>query len=145
MGQPLRDPLWRSQWLGVRGESLVLDDSVRIPLNHHKGPCFLIGLDQNREFPMEKETAQGIPLMRPRSLVEHDGRLTSSGQAEPPDRLQRQDPRGSLWPLVWRRAFKWRNYSKPVTATASCTCSCGGEQDYAIRLNRHGKHRDGCG
>ena len=25
---------------------LVLDDSVLFPWNHHKGPCFLLGLDK---------------------------------------------------------------------------------------------------
>jgi outer membrane protein assembly factor BamB len=52
---------------------LVLDDSVLFPWNHHKGPCFLIGLDkQTGEFGWKKErpigTAHATPL-----LVEHHG------------------------------------------------------------------------
>jgi outer membrane protein assembly factor BamB len=53
---------------------LVLDDSVLFPWNHHKGPCFLIGLDKKTgEFAWQKErpvgTAHATPL-----LVEHHGR-----------------------------------------------------------------------
>jgi outer membrane protein assembly factor BamB len=52
---------------------LVLDDSVLFPWNHHKGPCFLIGLDQKTgEIAWKKErpvgTAHATPL-----LVEHHG------------------------------------------------------------------------
>jgi outer membrane protein assembly factor BamB len=52
---------------------LVLDDSVLFPWNHHKGPCFLIGLDKKTgEFDWKKErpigTAHATPL-----LVEHHG------------------------------------------------------------------------
>lgn len=50
---------------------LVLDDSVLFPWNHHKGPCFLIGLDKRTgEIAWKKErpigTAHATPL-----LVEH--------------------------------------------------------------------------
>jgi outer membrane protein assembly factor BamB len=52
---------------------LVLEDSVLFPWNHHKGPCFLIGLDKKTgEFGWKKErpigTAHATPL-----LVEHHG------------------------------------------------------------------------
>ena len=52
---------------------LVLDDSVLFPWNHHKGPCFLIGLDKKAgKFTWKKErpigTAHATPL-----LVEHHG------------------------------------------------------------------------
>ena len=50
---------------------LVLDDSILFPWNHHKGPCFLIGLDKKTgEFAWKKErpigTAHATPL-----LIEH--------------------------------------------------------------------------
>jgi outer membrane protein assembly factor BamB len=52
---------------------LVLDDCVLFPWNHHKGPCFLIGLDKRSgEIAWKKErpvgTAHATPL-----LVEHHG------------------------------------------------------------------------
>jgi outer membrane protein assembly factor BamB len=52
---------------------LVLDDSVLFPWNHHKGPCFLVGLDKGSgEVAWKKErpigTAHATPL-----LVEHHG------------------------------------------------------------------------
>src|SRR5262245_27393280 len=53
---------------------LVLDDSVLFPWNHHKGPCFLLGLDKRTgQIAWKKErpigTAHATPL-----LVEHHGR-----------------------------------------------------------------------
>lgn len=52
---------------------LVLEDSVLFPWNHHKGPCFLIGLDKKTgEISWKNErpigTAHATPL-----LVEHHG------------------------------------------------------------------------
>lgn len=52
---------------------LVLNDGVLFPWNHHKGPCFLIGLDKKTgEIGWKKErpigTAHATPL-----LVEHHG------------------------------------------------------------------------
>jgi outer membrane protein assembly factor BamB len=52
---------------------LVLEDGVLFPWNHHKGPCFLIGLDKRSgEVGWKKErpigTAHATPL-----LVEHHG------------------------------------------------------------------------
>jgi outer membrane protein assembly factor BamB len=52
---------------------LVLDDGVLFPWNHHKGPCFLIGLDkQTGDIAWKKErpvgTAHATPL-----LVAHHG------------------------------------------------------------------------
>lgn len=51
----------------------VLDDSVLFPWNHHKGPCFLIGLDKKKgDIAWKKDrpigTAHATPL-----LVEHHG------------------------------------------------------------------------
>ena len=53
---------------------LVLGDSVLFPWDHHKGPCFLIGLDKRSgEIAWKKDrpigTAHATPL-----LVEHHGR-----------------------------------------------------------------------
>jgi outer membrane protein assembly factor BamB len=52
---------------------LVLGDSVLFPWNHHKGPCFLVGLDKRSgEIAWKKDrpigTAHATPL-----LVEHHG------------------------------------------------------------------------
>jgi len=52
---------------------LVLDDSVLFPWNHHKGPCFLVGVDQlTGEIAWRKDrpigTAHATPL-----LVNHHG------------------------------------------------------------------------
>jgi outer membrane protein assembly factor BamB len=62
----------KSAW-GYGLSPLVLDDSVLFPWNHHKGPCFLIGLDKRTgEIAWKKErpigTAHATPL-----LVEHHG------------------------------------------------------------------------
>jgi outer membrane protein assembly factor BamB len=58
---------------GYAVSPLVLDDSVLFPWNHHKGPCFLVGLDKKTgEFAWKKErpvgTAHATPL-----LIEHHG------------------------------------------------------------------------
>jgi outer membrane protein assembly factor BamB len=58
---------------GYAVSPLVLDDSVLFPWNHHKGPCYLIGLDKKTgEIAWKKErpigTAHATPL-----LVEHHG------------------------------------------------------------------------
>lgn len=60
----------RMAW-GYGVSPLVLEDSVLFPWNHHKGPCFLIGLDQKTgEIAWKKDrpigTAHATPL-----LVEH--------------------------------------------------------------------------
>lgn len=61
---------------------LLLNDSVLFPWNHHKGPCYLIGLDKvtgaiawKKERPIG--TAHATPL-----IVEHQGRkiILSPGQ-----------------------------------------------------------------
>ena len=62
------------RWRGaMRLSPLVVDDAVLFPWNHHKGPCFLIGLDKKTgEIAWKKErpigTAHATPL-----LVEHHG------------------------------------------------------------------------
>jgi outer membrane protein assembly factor BamB len=58
---------------GYAVSPLVLDDSVLFPWNHHKGPCFLVGLDKRTgDFRWTKErpigTAHATPL-----LIEHHG------------------------------------------------------------------------
>jgi hypothetical protein len=65
-----RDP--KMSW-GYCLSPLVLDDSVLFPWNHHKGPCFLVGLDRDtgaigwkKDRPIG--TAHATPL-----LVEHHG------------------------------------------------------------------------
>ena len=58
---------------GYSVSPVVLDDSVLFPWNHHKGPCFVIGLNKTTgKFDWKKErpigTAHATPL-----LVEHHG------------------------------------------------------------------------
>ena len=75
--------LWVTRYLPLFGDPkmawgysispLVLDESVLFPWNHHKGPCFLVGLDKRTgEVRWKKErpigTAHATPL-----LVEHHG------------------------------------------------------------------------
>jgi len=75
--------IWVNQYLkefenpkmswGYSISPLVLDDSIFFPWNHHKGPCFVIGLDKaSGKFDWKKErpigTAHATPL-----LVEHHG------------------------------------------------------------------------
>ncbi len=62
----------KTAW-GYAVSPLVLGDSVLFPWNHHKGPCFLIGLDkQTGQVAWKKErpigTAHATPL-----FVEHHG------------------------------------------------------------------------
>jgi outer membrane protein assembly factor BamB len=82
---------------GYAVSPLVLDDSVLLPWNHHKGPCYLLGLDkQTGAFAWKKErpigTAHATPL-----LVEHHGQkdLLVPGQ----NRLAALDARthAELW------------------------------------------------
>lgn len=58
---------------GYNVSPLVLDDSILFPWDHHKGPCYLVGLDKtNGAIAWKQErpigTAHATPL-----LVEHDG------------------------------------------------------------------------
>lgn len=58
---------------GYAVSPVVLDDSILFPWNHHKGPCFLIGLNKETgkiEWKKERPigTAHATPL-----LVEHHG------------------------------------------------------------------------
>jgi outer membrane protein assembly factor BamB len=59
---------------GYSVSPLVMDDAVLFPWDHHKGPCYLIGLDKNTGGTVWKKerpigTAHATPL-----LVEHHGR-----------------------------------------------------------------------
>ncbi len=52
---------------------LVLDDSVLFPWNHHKGPCFLIGLDKRTgEIAWKKERPIGTAHATPLLIEHHD-------------------------------------------------------------------------
>jgi outer membrane protein assembly factor BamB len=76
--------LWVTRYLPLFGDPkmswgyavspLVLDDGVLFPWNHHKGPCFLVGLDKQSgqiawKTPRPIGTAHATPL-----LIEHHGR-----------------------------------------------------------------------
>jgi outer membrane protein assembly factor BamB len=75
--------IWITRYMAIFGDPkmswgysvspLVLEDSVLFPWDHHKGPCFLIGLDKRTgEIAWKKDrpigTAHATPL-----LVEHHG------------------------------------------------------------------------
>lgn len=62
----------RMAW-GYGVSPLVLDDSVLFPWNHHKGPCFLIGLDKaTGAFAWKKERPIGTAHATP-VVVQHHG------------------------------------------------------------------------
>jgi outer membrane protein assembly factor BamB len=75
--------LWVTRYMELFGDPkmawgygvspVVLDDSILLPWDHHKGPCYLIGLDKETGKVLWKKdrpigTAHSTPL-----LVEHDG------------------------------------------------------------------------
>jgi outer membrane protein assembly factor BamB len=58
---------------GYAVSPLVLDDSVLFPWNHHKGPCFLVGLDKGTgKVDWKKDRPIGTVHATP-LLVEHHG------------------------------------------------------------------------
>jgi outer membrane protein assembly factor BamB len=59
---------------GYSVSPLVLDDSILFPWNHHKGPCFLVGLDpKSGQVAWKKERPIGTAHATP-VVVEHHGR-----------------------------------------------------------------------
>jgi outer membrane protein assembly factor BamB len=59
--------------MGVRVSPLVLEDSVLLPWDHHKGPCYLIGLDKRTgEIVWKKDRPIGTSHSTP-LLVKHHG------------------------------------------------------------------------
>ena len=107
---------------------LVLDDSVLFPWNHHKGPCFLIGLDkQTGEIVWQKERPIGT-AMRRRSWSSITGRRTSSSPARtasPPSTPRRtHEDCGNTAKARGRTTA--RSSSARSTETAWCSCNCGG-------------------
>lgn len=57
---------------GYAVSPLVLDDSVLFPWNHHKGPCFLIGLDkQTGAIRWQKERPIGTAHATPLRVAHH--------------------------------------------------------------------------
>jgi outer membrane protein assembly factor BamB len=57
---------------GYAVSPLVLDDSVLFPWNHHKGPCFLIGLDKKTgDIAWKKERPVGTAHATPLLVVHH--------------------------------------------------------------------------
>lgn len=84
--------IWVTRYMEIFGDPkmawgyavspLVLDDSVLLPWDHHKGPCYLVGLDKRTgEIIWKKDrpigTAHATPL-----LVEHHGQsdILASGK-----------------------------------------------------------------
>ena len=120
---------------------LVLDDSVLFPWNHHKGPCFLVGLDKKTgDFAWKKErpigTAHATPL-----LVEHHGRkeILVPGQ----NRLTAYDARSraELWSYgEGKGPFNGEIISSPVYGDGMVFLQLWRESKiHAIRLNGDGK------
>ena len=126
---------------GYAVSPLVLDDSVLFPWNHHKGPCFLIGLDkQTGEIAWKKErpigTAHATPL-----LVEHHGQkdILVPGQ----NRLTAFDAKthAELWQYgEGEGPFNGEIISSPVYGDGMVFLQLWREsQIHAIRLTGDGK------
>ena len=75
--------LWVTRYMDLFGDPkmawgygvspVVLDDSVVLPWDHHKGPCYLIGLDKETgRIAWKKERAIGTNHSTP-LVVEHNG------------------------------------------------------------------------
>lgn len=126
---------------GYAVSPLVLDDSVLFPWNHHKGPCFLVGLDKKtgtigwkKERPIG--TAHATPL-----LVEHHGQkdLFVPGQ----NRLTAFDARSHT--ELWRYGegegpYNGEIISSPVYGDGMVFLQLWRESKiHAIRLSGQGK------
>ena len=120
---------------------VVLDDSVLFPWNHHKGPCFLIGLDKNTgKIGWKKErpigTAHATPL-----LIEHHGQkdILVPGQ----NRLTAFDAktRAELWRYgEGEGPFNGEIISSPVYGDGLVFVQLWRESKiHAIRLHGEGK------
>src|SRR5262245_9873656 len=130
----------RMAW-GYAISPLVLNDSVLFPWNHHKGPCFLIGLDKKSgEIGWKKErpigTAHATPL-----LVEHHGQtdILVPGQ----NRLTAFDAKAhaELWKYgEGEGPFNGEIISSPVYGDGLVFCQLWREsKSHAIRLRGEGK------
>jgi outer membrane protein assembly factor BamB len=126
---------------GYAVSPLVLDDSVLFPWNHHKGPCFLIGLDKKTgEFGWKKDrpigTAHATPL-----LVEHHGQkdILVPGQ----NRLTAFDAKthAELWSYgEGLGPYNGEIISSPVFGDGMVFLQLWRESKiHAIRLNGNGK------
>jgi outer membrane protein assembly factor BamB len=120
---------------------LVLPDSVLFPWNHHKGPCYLIGLDKKTgEIAWKKErpigTAHATPL-----LVEHHGQtdILVPGQ----NRLTAFDAKthAELWKYgEGEGPYNGEIISSPVYGEGVVFCQLWRESKiHAIRLRGDGK------
>jgi outer membrane protein assembly factor BamB len=120
---------------------LVLEDSVLFPWNHHKGPCFLIGLDKASGAIVWKQerpvgTAHATPL-----LVEHHGQkdLLVPGQ----NRLTAFDARthAQLWSYgEGKGPYNGEIISSPVYGDGLVFLQLWRESKiHAIRLQGKGK------
>jgi outer membrane protein assembly factor BamB len=126
---------------GYAVSPLVLGDTILFPWNHHKGPCFLIGLDKRTgEIAWKKErpigTAHATPL-----LVEHHGQtdILVPGQ----NRLTAFDARTHA--ELWRYGegegpFNGEIISSPVVGDGMVFLQLWRESRiHAIRLKGQGK------
>jgi outer membrane protein assembly factor BamB len=120
---------------------VVLDDSVLFPWNHHKGPCFLIGLDKKTgDIAWKQErpigTAHATPL-----LVDHHGQkdILVPGQ----NRLTAFDAKTHV--ELWRYGegegpFNGEIISSPVHGDGIVFLQLWRESNiHAIRLRANGK------
>ncbi len=126
---------------GYAVSPLVLDDSVLFPWNHHKGPCFLVGLDKKTgKVAWKKDrpigTAHATPL-----LVTHHGQtdVLVPGQ----NRLTAFDAKthAELWSYgEGNGPFNGEIISSPVYADGVVFCQLWRESKiHAIRLRGDGK------
>ena len=126
---------------GYAVSPLVLDDSVLFPWNHHKGPCFLVGLGKaTGEVDWKKDrpigTAHATPL-----LVEHHGQkdILVPGQ----NRLTAFDAakRNELWKYgEGEGPFNGEIISSPVAGDGMIFFQLWRESKvHAVRLSGKGK------
>jgi outer membrane protein assembly factor BamB len=126
---------------GYAVSPLVLPDGVLFPWNHHKGPCYLIGLDKKTgQTAWKKErpvgTAHATPL-----LVEHHGQtdILVSGQ----NRLTAFDAKthAELWKYgEGEGPYNGEIISSPVYGDGVVFCRLWRESRiHAVRLTAKGK------
>jgi hypothetical protein len=116
---------------GYGTSPVVLHDSVVLPWDHHKGPCYLVGLDKRAGAVLWKKeraigTNHGTPL-----LVEHHGQtdILVPERIASPHSTQRPGP--SCGNMAKARGLSTaRLLLVPFRATEQFSCSCGGKVSF---------------
>ena len=119
---------------------VVLEDSILFPWNHHKGPCFVIGLDKSTgQFDWKKERPIGTAHATPLHVTHHDRQeILVPGQ----NRLTAFDAK--THEVLWQYGegsgpFNGEIISSPVYADGVVYLQLWRESKiHAIRLNPNG-------